>query len=395
MPRLPKILQRLAIIFRQFMPVVSRRRIRNYRRIALLLVLAMMSTASLRAAELLVVDRQQLLTHGMVEFSYVDGHPTGISYPEQLQRDGKQLQHCAPDEPSSHPHPHLVRSAWVWKSSRLLSDPKAAADFIARAADAGITRLFVQVQPNLDRFPALFALAKARNVSLFALAGEPESVQNPATALAIVDQILAYNLNHADQFAGIQFDIEPHALPAYRADPERTLARYVDVIATIHKRIDRRLPFGLVVPFWFDQKTVNGSNLLTTLLAKVDELVLMSYRTTADAIEKISSSSLCLAQRSTAKIYLAVELAPVADEHHFISSAEQIEPYLIGDSPLAALRATPLTGLPYLQKYTVAGSNLSFFPQQEKALAMMRTDFPFSNFNGWFINGLDAIWLHE
>lgn len=180
-------------------------------------LLATMWLAPANAAELLAIDRLQLRTHGMVEFSYVDGHPTGISYPDHLQRDGDRLQRCEPNQSVS--HADLLRSAWVWQSTQLLADPKTAADFMQRTADAGITRLFVQVHSDLAGFPALFALARARHISLFALGGDPELVQNPAAALAIVDRVLAYNTNHADKFAGIQFDIEPHALPAYRNDP--------------------------------------------------------------------------------------------------------------------------------------------------------------------------------
>lgn len=366
---------------------------RHIYRIGLTAILFAASLIPAQAAESLMVDHQKMRTHGLVELSYVDGHLTGINYPEHLQVDVNQPPHCALDQTTS--HAQLRRSAWVWQSSRLLADPKAAAEFIRRSADVGISRLFVQVQPDLAGFPALFALAKAKNVSLFALGGEPEFVQNPAMALALVDQVLAYNALHADKFSGIQFDIEPHGLPAYRDDPERTLARYVELTAQINKRVDRQLSLGFVIPFWFDQKTVNGTNLLKALLPAVDELVLMSYRTTADAIVKITANSFCLAQHSRAKIYLAVELAPIADEQHFIFSEAQIEPYLIDDMLLAALRKTPPASVPYTQKYTVNGSDLSFFPQQKKALAMMRIDLPLSNFNGWFINGLDAMWLHE
>ena len=331
--------------------------------------------------------------HGLVDVSYVAGRPTGVSYPEHLERDGELLPRCVSDQTTS--HPRLERSAWVWQTARLLADPQVAAGFIDRAAAAGMSRLFVQVHADLSSFASLFAMAKAHRITLYALSGDPESVLDPAAALATVDQVIAYNATHTDKFAGIQFDIEPHALPVFRQDPSGTLSRYVALIELLHARVAGRLPLGLAIPFWFDQKTVNGTNLLTTLLGNADELVLMSYRTSVDAIEKISASSLCLAQRSPTKVHLAVELAPIADEQHFISNVSQIEPYLIGDAPLAELRATPATGVPFLQRYTVVGSSLSFYPRQDEALAMMHVDLPFSNFNGWFINGLDKVWLHE
>lgn len=368
------------------------------------LLLAVLGTPS-TDAQALTIDRQRLQLHGLVDFSFVDGQPARISYPEQLQRDGEQPVRCALNDASPMATPAipaipttrapLSRSAWVWQSSQLLADPQRAERFFRRAAEAGIGRLFVQVHADLSGFPALFALAKTYRISLYALGGDPELVFNPAAALAIADQVIAYNATHADKFVGLQFDIEPHALPAYRIDPIGTLSRYVALIEQIRRHTDQRLPLGLAIPFWFDQKTVDGANLLTTLLGNADELVLMSYRTTINAIENISMRSLCLAQRSPTKVHLAIELAPVADEQHFISSAAQLEPFLIGDAPIAELRATPLGGLPYLQKYAVVGSNLSFYPRQDAALAMMRTSLPFSNFHGWFINGLDSVWLHE
>jgi hypothetical protein len=251
----------------------------------------------------------------------------------------------------------------------------------------------VQVHNDFSGFPALFALAKLHNLTLFALAGDPEFVVNPAEALKIVDRVISYNATHADKFAGIQFDIEPHALPAYSRDPSGTLSRYVELIGQIRTHLDRQLPLGLAIPFWFDQKIVNGSNLLSTLLLQADELVLMSYRTELATITQISANSLCLAAQSPTNVYLAVELAPIADERHFISSAAQLEPYLIGDGPQVTLRETPASGVPFLQQYTIAGSALSFFPRPDRALAMMQNDLPFSNFSGWLINGLDMAWL--
>ena len=360
------------------------------------LLSAILSTPPLIAAPALTIDRQRLQLHGLVDFSFVDGQPARVSYPEQLQRDGEPPVRCGlvDARPSATPAT-LTRSAWVWQSSQLLANPQRAERFFRRAAEAGIGRLFVQVHADLSGFPALFALAKTHRISLYALGGDPDLVFNPAAALAIADQVIAYNATHADKFVGLQFDIEPHALPAYRIDQQGTLSRYVALIEQIRRHTDQRLPLGLAIPFWFDQKTVDGANLLTTLLGNADELVLMSYRTTIDAIENISMRSLCLAQRSPTKVHLAIELAPVADEQHFISSAAQLEPFLIGDAPIAELRATPVSGMPYLQKYAVVGSNLSFYPRQDAALAMMRTSLPFSNFHGWFINGLDAVWLYE
>ncbi|HSO40764.1 MAG TPA: hypothetical protein VLT33_49905 [Labilithrix sp.] len=116
-----------------------------------------------------------------------------------------------------------ARGMWVWATGKRLADPNAASTLLETARALGLTELYLSVGGEvLDdaRLPPLVSALARAGLRVEALMGEAtwyRADQRPAM-LARIDDVGAYNAQHAPGFAAVHLDVEPHQLPENRGD---------------------------------------------------------------------------------------------------------------------------------------------------------------------------------
>ena len=215
-----------------------------------------------------------------------------------------------PFAPESPVAPPGTRAAWVW--TRTEAEP-----MVAWARVHGVRALFVHVgrdaRTNGDAawLMRLRALCDEAGIRLDALGGEPDWALDRAKAVAWRDTVLALGV-----FRGLHVDVEPYLLPDWSTGRDRAVAGLLGVLDALR---GGDLPLEADVPFWYHTVPVGAATLADEVIARVDALTVMSYRSTAtgpNSIMDVATDLLERAGRAALPVRLAVETQPVADCAH-------------------------------------------------------------------------------
>lgn len=255
-----------------------------------------------------------------------------------------------------------TRAMWVYETPALLESVPARTELFQFCKARHITDLFLQahfVSPKKDgsyeiadtqRMIALLQEATVRGVRVHALAGDPAHVlpKNHDKVLARVDAFAAFNKSApaGSRFAGLHFDIEPHAMLEWKSASDETksqlLTQLVELNGKIVERIHLQSPgtlYGADIAFWLDKVkaditptypvTFRGVTKDATkhLLDMVDNLGLMSYRGTAEGKNGIISlveKSITYADTAKGRAFVGVKMANIgAAMESFYGRTEQ------------------------------------------------------------------------
>lgn len=239
---------------------------------------------------------------------------------------------------------------WVWDTRELLANPETRSAFLDLVESVGIDRVFLHLVPapglrKHDGFVpfdpatmgALVAEIRRRGALVYALDGSPRYAlrDQHVGVLRTVRRVVEHNRNAApeERFFGVRFDIEPYVLPEFRGRREEILGDYLDLVERM-SRITRRseLRLGLDIPFWLDGLRDEAGEPLTLvrdgvrrsvlahLLGQVDDVVVMSYRTSAGGANgsvALSLGELDEAAEAGAEVYLGLETGELRDSELF------------------------------------------------------------------------------
>lgn len=211
---------------------------------------------------------------------------------------------------------------WVWDYRAAITDPHA---MIKACQNAGCSRVLIQMPAVSEdetlwaSYATLFPFANAGHIEAFALDGYPEAIQEPEVLAAKVKRLLA--LVHWDAIAGVQVDIEPYLVPGFFADVSGP-RRYLDTIDQLKKAIAGHTRLSVVMPFWFTSPTVQGRPIAYSVIDRVDEVAIMSYRTELDEIQAIADDTLRYGTLAQVPVWLAVETTPLPVERHVVLRRE-------------------------------------------------------------------------
>jgi hypothetical protein len=206
------------------------------------------------------------------------------------------------------PAPPGVRAMWLWSDA-------APADVVRWATGHDVSEIFVHVPAGgpsateLGRLRQLSGLAAPAGITLSALGGAPEWTTDHAAALAWRRAVDATGV-----FARYHVDVEPYLLPGWTSARTATATSYLSLLDKLDT--GGRLPLEADVPFWYGRFSVNGRNLATEVLRRVDAITVMSYRdsgTGADSIWSVSQDWLDRGARAGKRVRLAAETGPLAD----------------------------------------------------------------------------------
>lgn len=311
----------------------------------------------------------------------------------------------APAPPTSAPQAQRelpARAAWAWQDSAWRND---AQHLFARAAAYGVKVLFITVPTREDKvlhgaeLARFIALARRRDVTVWAVAGDPAMVR-PDQHHATITRMRAYAAYNAGvpreaRLAGVQFDIEPYLLPDYEQASADWDLRYVQLTRALRKAAPQ-LPLEMVVPFWWSGKPA----MLDALAPHVDALCVMDYRTDPAQVIALAQPLLHWGAVHRKQVRLALEAGQVAPQSQWrFSRADQGQLWHVAVAGaqvlllLDAARPNP-AGSSFALQYRreLDGSATSFYanlsalakaiPEVEAAV------LPWTSFAGMAIHGL-------
>ncbi len=195
------------------------------------------------------------------------------------------------------------RAMWVW-------DRPPVKSLVAFATRHEVRDLFVSVPADLPGsgqlgwFRTLRAQATASGIRVHALGSETTWIDDVPAALRWESAALGTGL-----FDGVHLDVEPWLHGAWATvGQEAMLERYLDLLDRVEAATPLRVEADIA--FWLDQVTVGGGRLDEAVLARVDAVTVMSYRTTVtgpDSITALGAAGLDAAARAGKPARLAVE----------------------------------------------------------------------------------------
>ncbi len=211
------------------------------------------------------------------------------------------------------------RSAWAWRPA-LWRD--GAAGLIERARSLGLDRLFVAVEvddgevKDPERLARFVAAARQAGIAVAAVEGDPAMALDAgrAEALRRLEAIEAYQRRAPAEgrLAGLQYDIEPYLLPAWRADPAGVMRGWAATVEAL--RAAARTPLDMVLPFWLRDQPEAGAALLPALRRTADAVTVMAYRTDSAAVQAAAEPLLAWGTDARIPVRVALEMGPLEDE---------------------------------------------------------------------------------
>ena len=206
------------------------------------------------------------------------------------------------------------RAAWLWEQRiwRTRAD-----DVLDRAQELKIDTLFIALDIRKGNIRYLMALtrflraAHKRGVAVLAVEGDPHMVQpgGQPNAIARAETIRNYQLSavRRERLAGLQYDIEPYALPNFDIDNPNHLRKWSDTYRLLRQAFARRL--DIVLPFWIADKPA-GAEFVRRAAAHANGFTVMAYRTKSDRIISAATPILQLGEELGRPVRVALELGP-------------------------------------------------------------------------------------
>lgn len=249
---------------------------------------------------------------------------------------------AAKKEPAKFPAGYEI-AAWEWKSP---NEP-GIIDQINKLSAQGVNEVYVDIGGYIDLWDEpdspqkneaieiftaaikeYIAKAQANGIYVQALAGGPKWATDSYKYIApvLVNYVAEFNAQNSVQaFTGLQFDIEPHAIPDFDQHKAQYLTQYLDLVQGLvtqlnalqaQNKLGGDFRFGLAIPAWFDNENGNvppldwhGENktvfkFLLNALNKYNHsyIALMAYRDSASDTIAISKKQIQFAQQYQPRI---------------------------------------------------------------------------------------------
>lgn len=221
------------------------------------------------------------------------------------------------------------KAMWVWDYYQSLSTDEQRQELIQFSLNNNINLLFVGTKTTLKDHPEEYAefiqKAHKNGIRVFALAGNASWAQkeNHQYALEQLKQVLDFNASHpSDEFDGLQFDIEPYSLPAFKKNAAVVSTQLLDLFEASVKMIPIESKEGFelnaAVPFWYasgQQSIIIEYNearkpLSHHILDLFDSVTIMAYRDNAAAQIELSKADVEYASSAGKKAYIGAETMP-------------------------------------------------------------------------------------
>lgn len=224
--------------------------------------------------------------------------------------------------PSSEPHPTPVIGFWYWDYRSAIRDPES---MVAACRKQHCRRILLQLPDMRDAdqiwmaYAQLFRMTKAADIEILALDGAPDMIDHAVPLVGKLNRLLGLIGNH--ELPTVQLDIEPYLLEGFPED-ETILDRYLDTIDRVATALHDHAKLSVVIPFWFSSTIHRQRPLAFSVMDRVNEVAVMSYRTDVDELMTISDDILRYGALVHVPVWLALETTNLLPERHIILKRE-------------------------------------------------------------------------
>lgn len=306
--------------------------------------------------------------------------------------------------PESETPPTPSIGFWYWDYRSAIGHPEW---MIAACQKQHCRRIILQLPDMRDSehiwaaYAQLFTVTKSSAIELVALDGAPDMIDHATPLIEKLDRLLALVGNR--EVPGVQLDIEPYLLDGFPED-ETIFQRYLDAIDRVKTALQGRTKLSVVIPFWFASTIHRHRPLAFSVMDRVNEVAVMSYRTEVDELLTISDDILRYGALRGVPVWLALETTSLLPERHVILKREHTAS--LSDGTLDAVRRTLTIGAPPQQEQpekdgiwfrihhhmTIRPERISFSGRTEHEVQRTITDvfaqIHHSNFSGLVIHDL-------
>lgn len=232
------------------------------------------------------------------------------------------------------------RAVWVWEAETydMLEHRSAARAAVRFCGEKGLDALYLYADSYKGRnllldkpklYRKLIRRLHKKGIKAYALLGswhlhteEYVLPERREEALAMYRRVLEYNAKTEprDRFDGVNLDIEPHLLGAWKTDRERLLLAFLDLgraLMAAKKNSPAAPPTGPAVPFWLDQIELEWEGARKPasehVLDVYDYAAVMAYRDAAegrDGMVAHAASELKYAGSIGKQLVVGVEVTP-------------------------------------------------------------------------------------
>jgi hypothetical protein len=179
-------------------------------------------------------------------------------------------------------HAAMHRATWVWDNEAITTPEQRAAllDFCAaRQIDAVFLHApAAHLRDRADEFRAFLRAAHARGVRVEALGGASDWARDRGKPRKFVATLLDFQRAGApeERFDALHLDVEPYSTPEWEASREQAAEDWLALFDEVRAAAGG-LPLAADIPPWLGRVQTAGGDLLSGIIARVDEVGLMAY----------------------------------------------------------------------------------------------------------------------
>ncbi len=211
-----------------------------------------------------------------------------------------------------------ARGLWLWDQT-FATDPAQMQVFFNFASSKKIGVIYFEcealVQKNQPALRDFVVAAKARSMEVDFLFGDPSwaLTANHSIATNLAKAAAAYNKAYpAARPRGVHYDVEPYSLREWKTQESSVANQYLDLIEKLKAiATPASLQLTMDIPFWFDGESITRSGpkrpLNQLVQDRVDRVVLMDYRDTADLIIQFAAAEIAYGDQIKKKVAIGVE----------------------------------------------------------------------------------------
>lgn len=224
--------------------------------------------------------------------------------------------------PESEVLPTPAIGFWYWDYHSALRDPNG---MLNACQQYHCRRILLQLPDMRDSdqtwaaYAQLFPLAHSAGIELFALDGAPDMIDHATLLIEKLDRLLT--LAGSQIIPAVQLDIEPYLLDGFPED-QTIFERYLGTIDRVKTALQARTKLSIVIPFWFASTIHRDRPIAFSVMDRVDEVAVMSYRTDVDELIAISDDILRYGVLGHVPVWLALETTNLPLERHVILKRE-------------------------------------------------------------------------
>jgi hypothetical protein len=209
---------------------------------------------------------------------------------------------------------------WVWKAA-IVTQSSERDEVLAFSRTHGVSSLFVADAPVYQTEVGFLALADlvrrghAQGLAVTWVGGDPSwaLTEHHAEAFRLLDAVRRINVRLREaglpEIESVQYDIEPYLLPAWGSRSEEIEAQYLGLLDELRPAArGAGLAMWVTAPFWFDHQPLLQGAVDRAILPRVDGVVVMAYRSTAQSVADKAEGILRDAEAAKRPVIVALEV---------------------------------------------------------------------------------------